>query len=325
MNGMSKSELRMICVGAAVQDVFLSGTVLTPHYEDGNWVEEFKIGEKYELEKVDFSTGGGATNAAVTFARQGLHAMYMGKVGNDSAGRALLEDLHIEGVDSSLVKTSQRHHTGYSTVLLAPDGGRTILTYRGASSNFEIDDFDLQNMHGEWLYISSLSGSMEVLEAIINAAKQKQIKIAINPGKGELAQADWLKSLLHKVDLLIVNKEELQKLVQGSDDEELVRHASDMAPVIVMTDGPNGVVATDRKQIIKAGMYEDVPVIDRTGAGDAFGSGFSAAVARGDDLVSAIKLASANSTSVVNKIGAKTGILYAHENLHDMPMEIKEF
>lgn len=322
---MNKQELRMICVGAAVQDVFLSGSIFTPHYEDGEWVEEFKVGEKYELEKVDFATGGGATNAAVTFARQGLHAMYMGKIGDDTAGRAVLEDLHTEGVDSSLVKTSDNHHTGYSTLLLSPDGGRTTLTYRGASSHFKVEDFDLENMQGEWLYISSLSGNMEVLESIISAAKDKEIKIAINPGKKELSEPDWLKNMLHKVDLLSVNKEELQKLVEGKDDEELVRHASDMASVVIMTDGPNGVVATDRKQIIKAGMYEDVPVIDRTGAGDAFGSGFTAAIAKGEDLGEAIKLASANSTSVVNKIGAKTGILHEHEVLHDMPMEVGEF
>lgn len=324
-DGIAKQELRMICVGGAVQDIFLSGSIFTPHYESGEWVEEFKVGEKYELEQVNFSTGGGATNAAVTFARQGLHAMYMGKIGDDPAGRAVLEDLHKEGVDSSLVRTSKHHHTGYSTLLLSPDGGRTTLTYRGASGNFKVEDFDLKNMIGEWLYVSSLSGNMEVLESIIHQANENNIKIAINPGKGELAEPDWLKSLLHKVDLLSVNKEELQKLVDGKDDEELVRHASDMAPITIMTDGPNGVTATDRKQIIKAGMYEDVPVIDRTGAGDAFGSGFTAAIARGDDLASAIKLASANSTSVVNKIGAKTGILHKHEELHDMPMEIKEF
>ncbi len=322
---MNKSELRIICVGGAVQDIFLSGSIFTPHYEDGEWVEEFKVGEKYELEKVDFSTGGGATNAAVTFARQGLHAMYMGKIGDDPAGKAVLEDLHKDGVDTTLVKTSETYHTGYSTLLLSPDGGRTTLTYRGASGHFQIKDFDLENMQGEWMYISSLSGNMEVLEKIIDEAKEKGIKVAINPGKKELAEPDWLKSILHKVDVLSVNKEELQKLVEGETDEDLVRHASDMAPIIIMTDGPKGVTATDRKQIITAGMYEDVPVIDRTGAGDAFGSGFTAAIAKGESLANAIKLASANSTSVVNIIGAKTGILHEHEQLHDMPMEVKDF
>ncbi len=325
-NEMNQSkQLRVISVGAAVQDVFLSGTIFTPHYNEGEWVEEFKVGKKYELEKVDFSTGGGATNAAVTFARQGLHSVYMGKIGDDPAGLAILNDLHMEGIDSSLVKTSKNYHTGYSTLLLAPDGGRTILTYRGASGNFAVEDFDLANMQGEWLYISTLAGDMKILEKIINTANDKNIKVAINPGKGELAEADWLKSLLHKVDILSVNKEELKQLVEGDNNDDLVRHASDMAPITIMTDGKNGVVATDRKQIIRAGMYEDVPVVDRTGAGDAFGSGFTAAIAKGDDLASAIRLASANSTSVIGKIGAKSGILHAQDELHDMSMEIEEF
>jgi sugar/nucleoside kinase (ribokinase family) len=322
---MESNMVRIIAVGAAVQDVFLSGTIFTPHYEQGKWVEEFKVGEKYELEKVVFSTGGGATNAAVTFARQGMHAMFMGKIGDDPAGRAVLDNLHTEGVDTSLVTTSEHYHTGYSTLLLAPDGGRTILTYRGASSVFHVEDFDLENMHSDWLYVSSLAGNMEVLEVIINAAADRNIKIAINPGKGELSRDDELKKLLHKCELLSLNKEELQRLVEGDSDEDLVRHASDMTPITIMTDGPRGVTATDRKQIIKAGMYEDLPVIDRSGAGDAFGSGFTASMARGEDLASAVRFASANSTSVINKIGAKTGILHREDQLHDMPMDIKDF
>ena len=218
---MEKDKPRIISVGAAVRDVFLGGTILTPQYEDGIWVEKFKVGEKYELDSVDFSTGGGATNAAVTFARQGLHASYMGKVGNDPSGRAMLEDLHVDDVDTSLVVTSDER-TGYSVVLLTPDGGRTILTYRGASNVFRIEDFNLSDMDGDWLYISSLAGKMEVLEAIVNAANEKNIKIAFNPGKDELANTDYLKSILHKVDILSVNKEELQTLVQGDSDDDLV-------------------------------------------------------------------------------------------------------
>jgi len=180
-------------------------------------------------------------------------------------------------------------------------------------------------MGSEWMYISSLAGNMEVLEAIINAAVEKNIKIAINPGKGELSHPDRLKTLLHKVDILSVNKEELQTLVQADNDDDLVRYASDMSPITIMTDGPRGVTATDRQKIVTAGMYEDVPVIDRTGAGDAFGSGFVATIVRGGDLAEAVKFASANSTSVVNKIGAKTGILSLDDQLHDMPMDIKDF
>jgi sugar/nucleoside kinase (ribokinase family) len=315
----------MVSVGAAVQDVFLSGKVFAPHIENGEKVEEFKAGEKYELEKVTFSTGGGATNAAVTFSRQGLHPIYMGKIGDDPAGKIVLDELHREGVDTTLVKTDPNVNTGYSTLLLAPTGERTVLVYRGASEHFGHDDFDLAHLHGDWLYVTSLAGNLDIIERLVEAAKAKDMKVAINPGKKELEQADRLKQVLHKVDVLTLNKEEIQQLVEGETDEQLVRHCSDMTPTTVMTDGPNGVTATDRTVIVKAGMYEDVPVIDRTGAGDAFGSGLVATLAKGKSLAEAVLFASANSTSVVGQIGAKAGILDEHTQLHDMPLEVSDF
>lgn len=322
---IEKDIPRMVAVGAGVQDVFLSGSVFTPQNEDGVMVEEFKLGEKYDIENVVFSTGGGATNAAATFARQGLHAQFLGRVADDVAGRAVLEDLHAEGVDTSLVVHDVKGRTGYSTLLLAPSGERTILTFRGSSSDFSPDDFNLTHVEADWLYVSSLAGQMEALQKVIERARAKDISIAINPGKDELEQADRLKDLLKNCQVLIVNKDEIAKLVEGDSDEALVRHCSDMVPIVVMTDGPNGVTATDRNKIVRAGMYEDVTVIDRTGAGDAFGSGLVARLAMGSSLSEAIIFASANSTSVVAQIGAKPGILNRDSVLHDMPLDVKDF
>ena len=72
-------------------------------------------------------------------------------------------------------------------------------------------------------------------------------------------------------------------------------------------------------------MYEDVPVVDRTGAGDAFGSGFLSQWSQGKNLQESIVFASANSTSVVTKIGAKEGILHKGVKLHSMPIDSKPF
>jgi len=92
-----------------------------------------------------------------------------------------------------------------------------------------------------------------------------------------------------------------------------------------VSDGPNGVFASDGASIIEAGMYEDVKVFDRTGAGDAFGSGFVSYYSQGKALHESVVFASANSTSVVTKIGAKEGILHAGGALHDMPIKERKF
>ena len=325
---MSGRIPKILSIGAAVQDVFLSHsdefkpvTDKTMHEQ----VMQLEMGAKADVNNITFSTGGGATNASVTFARQGLHAIFMGTIGHDPAGQAVLDDLDREGVDTSGISYSKTLNTGYSVLLLAPNGERTILTYRGASTHYNMHNFDLSNIEADWLYVSSMAGSMNTLAHIFDQAKKKKIKIFFNPGKNELRQADKLTALLEDVDVLSLNKEEAQQIVGGETLEELARHMHHYVPVAIISDGPNGVLATDGETVVRAGMYRDVRVIDRTGAGDAFGSGFLSQWCQGKSLKECIVFASANSTSVVTHIGAKTGILPHDVKLHDMPIHETKF
>lgn len=313
---------KILSIGAAVQDVFLSQSdeFRAVCKNPDECFMELTLGGKADVNKVDFTTGGGATNAAVTFARQGLESEFIGAVGNDPAAQAVLADLDKEGVTTTRVTTSKKYNTGYSVLLLAPNGERTILTYRGASTHYQLDDFAFQETNADWLYLSSMSGNMELLDQVFAEAKQMGMKIMFNPGKGELKQMDKLKPLLDDVDVLSVNRQEMQMIVEGEELEELVLHGLNYVPTVIVSDGPNGVMASDGNTIVRAGMYEDVKVIDRTGAGDAFGSGFLSQWAKGKSLKDSIIFASANSTSVVGKIGAKTAILERGVKLHDMPL-----
>ena len=320
--------VKILSIGAAVQDVFLSHSPELKPVAEKTADELFlkiELGSKNDVNNIDFSTGGGATNGAVTFARQGLESEFMGTIGHDPAGAAVLEALDKEGIDTSKVSYSDKHHTGYSVVLLASTGERSFLTYRGASTHYDIKNFDLDGSDADWLYVSSMAGNVDILDKIFTQAKLLGIKIFFNPGKGELKQTEKLKALLEDVDVLSVNKEEAQQIVDGENPEELIRRLIHYAPTIIISDGPNGVTASDGKTIVRAGMYEDVKVIDRTGAGDAFGSGFLSHWAKGKSLKDAIVFGSANSTSVVTKIGAKAGILYKGAVLHAMPLNESPF
>lgn len=315
----------ILSIGKATQDVFLRDDEFDPKIEGKVAYTHLPLGAKIDIDEAYFTTGGNATNVAVTFARQGIHSRYLWVVGShDPASRAVMDEMDVEGVDTRFVIQRDDMHVSYSTVLLSTDGERTILNYHGnmpgteeVSRNF--DAFDGAN----WVYPTSV-GKFSTLEAVVHEAAKRDVRVMLNPAGTELAEPDKLKALLADVDVLCLNKEEMQLLVEGDSMEELVRHGLHYCSVVIVSDGPNGVCASDGKTIVSAGMYEDVPVIDRTGAGDAFASGFLSQWALGKSLRESIVFASANSTSVVGQIGAKPGILHQHTELHDMPLEEKE-
>jgi sugar/nucleoside kinase (ribokinase family) len=236
------------------------------------------------------------------------------------ASEAILRELDNENVDVSGVYQSEHMQAGYGTILLAPSGERTILSFHGKGPKHGDPHLQLDRIVGaDWVYPSALH-SIPLLEEVISRAKESGVKVMFNPDSKELEQPAKLKSLLEDIEVLCVNRDEAKLLVHGETSEELVRHFLNFVPVVIVSDGPNGVVASDGKTIIRAGMYQDVKVIDRLGAGDAFASGFLSQWSQGKSLKESIVFASANSTSVVTKIGAKAGILHKGFKLHEMPL-----
>ena len=320
--------VKILAIGKGVQDVFLRSDEFDPRTKGKKVYTELPLGLKMEVDDVTFDTGGNATNVATTFARQGIESAYMWALGDeDPASRTILHALDKEGVDTSLCLINDKYQAGYSVVMIATNGERTILNHRGKAVGKNGKALNLAAIkYYDWVYPSSLAdNSLNVLRDVLDEADKHDTKVMLNPAGPELADPEKLKSLLGSVDVLCVNKEEMQKIVHGEDLEELARHALNYVPVAIVSDGPNGVVATDGKTVVRAGMYEDVPVTDRTGAGDAFASGFLSLWAKGKSLKDAIIFASANSTSVVQKIGAKEGILRRGVKLHDMPIEEKPY
>lgn len=308
---MVETDIKIITFGAAVQDVFLMGKALQAKRDvrSHNYIEQFPLGAKVEIDEVHFDTGGGATNAAVTFARQGFKVAFAGKVGRDPAGAEVLRVLHREGVSTEHVVYDGKLSTSFSTLLVAPNGERTILNYRGASHDLQTKEFPLGQMKADWIYVSSLAGNLNLLTAILKHAHKEGVKVALNPGARELAAASKLRKLLPYLEVLIANRDEMAVLFGASEPKEIMAKAFGVCPFIVMTDGAEGVYATDSLRVYQAGQYQKVRVVDRTGSGDAFGSGFVAALAKSGRIEDAITLGSANATSVVQSVGAKSGIL----------------
>ena len=273
----------------------------------------FMLGTKLEVPEVSIASGGGGTNTAVGFARQGLKTGCIGSIGGDRTGEEIIKELEEEGVEP-LFKINKDYNTAYSTVLVANNGERTILEYRGANDYMNENDADWDSLKTEWVYIDSLAGNLELLGRILKWAKDIGAKTAFNPGKRLINFRKDLWPFIEQVDIFIANEDEAAYITgmeySREKEPEIFAKMNEIAKgIVVMSKGPRGVEVYDKKNYYTAGT-PDSPVVDRTGAGDSFGSGFvSGYIQSGGDIEFAIQLATANATSVVSHFGSKKGLL----------------
>jgi len=306
----------IIAFGSATRDLFVQSNdfelVKNKKFLVGQGIC-FNLGSKIYLDDLFFATGGGGTNAAVTFAKQGFKTGYMGKVGADPGGEAIIRELK-QWKFKQFISQDKEHRTNYSIILSVPNKGRTILVYHGASHFINKKDISFNKLNAKWIYVAGLSGeSSKILSQLVKFANQKKIKLALDPSSAQISQGfAKMKPVLSQVDVLKLNQEEAANLAGlPYKQEKKIFQKLDQAVkgIVVMTKGPKGVVVSDGQYLYRSGIFKEKKHVDRTGTGDAFGSGFVAEFIRSGDIEQAIRLGSANACSTVEHFGAKNGIL----------------
>lgn len=328
----------VITIGTATRDAFLESPgfriLRRKEFPTGKGIC-FPLGAKLEVPRLTFTTGGGATNAAVTFARQGFAASCVAKVGGDVSGEEVKRGLRREGVDGRLISTNTSFPTAYSILLLTPGGERTVLVYRGASDHLAKADIPWSRLKARWFYIFP-GNAVRLVEPLLRFARRRGIRVALNPSGALLDRGPrYFWRIIPFIDVLILNREEGARLtgVFYRREDRIFKTLDAWTPCLaVLTDGAHGVMVSDGVRLYRAGVFRERRLLDRTGAGDAFGSGFVAGLMRKApsskfqvsrrpegkavcDLYPsavveyAIRLGSANAASVVEHVGAKAGIL----------------
>lgn len=304
----------IITFGSAVRDAFFYSSNFkvfkNKSFTAGQGLG-FNLGSKIEIDKVIFTTGGGGTNTAVSFSKLGFNTACIVQVGDDVSGREVINGLKKEKVKTDFLLINKKLNTAYSVILSAGNKGRTILIYRGASSYISPENISWSKIKSKWFYIASLNGNFSLLDRIFQNAKKNKTKIAFNPGSEELKRPQKLIPLLKKADILILNQEEASILTKISFNKlsPILKKIDSLTPGIgVITKGARGVAVILNGKIYQAKTLE-AKAIEQTGAGDAFGSGFVSGMILKNNIEYAIQLGSANATSVIQKIGAKNGLL----------------
>jgi len=254
---------------------------------------------------------GNASNVAVGTARQGLKSSILAAVGDDEYGRQILDVYKQEGVDRSLVYVDKKEQTNNHFVLNF-QAERTILIKQ---HRYRYHDFKKIGSTG-WVYLSSLAGDNAAIHKEFGAylKKHPKIKLGFNPATYEMKMGTRvLRDIYKNTYVLFINREEAQRVlkIKSADIKVLINGLHKLGPKIVtISDGPDGAYASCGKERYRMPIYPDpAPPLERTGAGDAFSSGFMSALIEGHDFVKALIRAPVNSMNVVQHIGAQKGLL----------------
>ena len=313
----------IITFGSATQDLILKPKHVTAlHYEKSPRQNEvcFPMGSKIDIEDILFNSGGGGTNTAATFALQGFKTVFCGVVGQDVSGQEIINELKKLNIYTGLVQKTDKKRTNHSVVMLNSGLDRTIMAYRGAAELMDAGRIPWRKLKSRWLYLAPLTGLLCLpagrqattpFEDIVNFAFDKKIKVAINPGMAQLA-LEKFPDIAKKIDVLILNQEEASFLTKLPFDQEkeIFAKIDELCPgVAIMTKGSDGVIVSDGKTIYSAKPPQDRLIVDTTGAGDSFASGFLSEFMRSGDIEKSIQLGMANSVGCISQIGAKNGLL----------------
>lgn len=286
------------------------------------WGAKLPVGESISM------VAGNAANNAVGAARLGLKTAIYTNVGNkddDEADDRIIARFKKEKVDTRYVVPHQKLRSNHS-IILSFKGERTILVYH-ESWPFQLPDLD----RAKWVYLTSMAASYvdsNVMEQLVNYLDRSNAKLAFQPGTFQIKQG--LKKnakLLARCSLLVVNVEEAKHLLEIDPKrevkpKELLKGLADHGVVqVVITDGSEGSYGFDGEKYYKLGVIP-AKLVEMTGAGDAYATGLVAGLFHGEALDKAMRWGAVNSASVVEQVGAQTGLLTINqlkERLKDHP------
>lgn len=316
---MNEENYDLLTIGDATVDVFMtpleSETVCELDKKECKIC--FNYGDKIPVRDLEFTIGGNAANNAVGASRLGLKDAIVITLGGDTVGDLIVERLIKERVDTTYVLRQPATSSNYSTVINY-SGERTIFTYHAPRSY----EFPVALPITPWVYLTSMGETFKPFyNHFIDWLKtHPEIKLAFNPGTWQLkAGVEELRGILSLSYIIYVNREEAQGLTSFGDshgkEKDLLAALSKFGPKIcIITDGPEGSLAYDGQRFLKCGIYPQ-EVTERTGAGDAFGSGMLSALIKGKTLEEAMLWGTVNSASVVSFVGAQKGLLKESEML----------
>lgn len=291
---------KILVVGSMNMDLYVEGANKLPAF-----------GETVQCGHYGYAPGGKGSNQAIAAARQGADVAMVGRVGDDSYGKTLKEEMEKTGVRTDFVVTDSKRQTGLALMLINEDG--RYVSYCGMGANdgvceedvraaLEKDSFDM--------VIMQLEMPLETVYRTYELAKERNIPVFLDAGPAMKIPLDRLKGLY----ILSPNEAETKALtgISPNTEEEAIEAAKQLyqeaqPEYVLLKLGSNGALLYDGTNAELIPCFK-VDAVDSTAAGDTFGAALAIRLCKGDEIHKAIRFAHAAAGICVSRLGAQISI-----------------
>jgi sugar/nucleoside kinase (ribokinase family) len=316
---MTASGIDVLCIGNAIVDVIarVEDSFVSRHglvKGSMNLIDETRAEQLYaDMGQAIEVSGGSAGNTAAGVASLGGRAAYFGKVKADQLGAIFRHDMRAQGVAFDTAPATDGPATARSFILVTPDSERTMNTYLGACVNFTVADVDrtvveaakMTYMEGYLWDRPEAKEAFKLAARIARAAGRKTSITLSDSFCVERHRDSFLDLIRNDIDIVFANETEIKSLYQTQNFEEAVKAVAADCPVAVITRSEKGCVVVTGNDVLESPAHPVNRVVDVTGAGDLFASGFLYGFTNGRTLYDSARMGSMAAAEVISHIGAR--------------------
>ena len=266
-----------------------------------------KLSSNLTIEKT--ISGGSVANSIVGLSQLGNEVGFIGKISDDDFGKKYEDGLIKEEVNFFYKKKKEQLPTGTCLILITPDSERTMCTFLGTSGKINENDIDLKIINkSKMIFLEGyLWDEGEPQKAFEKAIGEKN-KVAMSLSDKfcvDRHKPHFLELVKNKLDITFANEEEILSLINSSNFQEVVSFAKEIKKTLIITRGEKGSVSINNDIVTEVGIKKNLNIIDLTGAGDLFASGYLHGYLNGFSEEECLNKGTEMSSKVIQQIGAR--------------------
>ena len=307
--------MKILGIGNAIVDVlckvgdeFIEKNSLTK--STMKLVDEIEFKKLLSLVKIEETISGGSiANSIVGLSQLGNNVGFIGKISDDHLGKKYEEGLIKENVKYLYSKKKEALPTGTCLILITPDSERTMCTFLGTAGKIDENDIDTELIKNSEIiflegYLWDKGGPKRAFDKAISSSK----KIAMSLSDlfcVERHKNEFLDLVKNKLDIVFANEQEISSLTNSKSLDEIINFAKQIKKKIIITRGEKGAISIKNDEIIECPAKTNLKIVDLTGAGDLFASGYLHGYINRFLEKDCLMKATEMSSKIIQKIGAR--------------------